>query len=92
MNKPKLNERVLPVKYTGRVNVDWFRKFTLAERLKILVGYNLVVGLRLVTQHTPGKFQPIVAAQTTKITTPTDQMKMRLENEMDVLMNEEEKK
>lgn len=86
MNKPQLNERVLPTKFTGRMCVDWHRRFTLKERLKILCGYNMVVAFRVVTQHTPGKFHPIIIGQTTKLITATDQVKMVLENEMDLLM------
>lgn len=71
MNKPFIRQRPLPTKFTGVISTDWFRKFAWHERLKILCGFNLNVSIRIVTQHTPGKYNPVIMAETSKHQTPS---------------------
>lgn len=80
MSKPYLRDKVMPTKFAGTISTDWFRKFTLKERLQILFGYNLSVAVRIVCVHAPGKFNPIIAAETTKHTEPSEQITDRLKN------------
>lgn len=86
MNKPVLNERVLPTKLCSDViEIDWFRRFTLKERLKILLGFNLIVGVRIGTQHKPGKFAQIIIGELSDQPTAAEHLKARLERAAKIL-------
>lgn len=37
-----------------------FRKLTFAERIKVLLGYNLAVEVHIATEHKPGTTKPMV--------------------------------
>jgi hypothetical protein len=53
-------------KYQDFAQVEWFRKFTLWERIKILLGMNCMIYLGMVTQHRPGYADVQIALTTTK--------------------------
>jgi len=80
MSRQIFKGRVLPTKFTGVISTDWHRTFTLKERLKILLGYNFSVAIRIVTVNSPGKFNPIIVGETTKHTSPSEMVKERLQN------------
>jgi hypothetical protein len=65
------------------LSADWFRKFTLRERLQILFGFNLIVLIRIPTQHHPGQFKPVVAGHTTKLLKPDDAMLEKMKAVLD---------
>ena len=70
----------MPTKFNHEISVDWFRRFTMKERLKILFGFNLAVAVRIVTVNAVGKYQPVIMAETSKFTTPSAQVQDRLKN------------
>lgn len=80
MNKPTLRDHVLPTKFTGVVSASWFRQFSFSERLRVLLGYNLAVEIRIVTQHSPGKFQSIVVGETSRNVTASSHVQERLQD------------
>jgi predicted RNA-binding Zn-ribbon protein involved in translation (DUF1610 family) len=53
--------RVLPVKQDKKIIIDALRPLRFKERLKILIGYNLKVCVRILTQHKPGVIDPKIA-------------------------------
>lgn len=55
-----------PVKHPFRhvINFEWFRDFTLWERIKILLGYNLEVSIRVPCLNNPGELGVLVMATT----------------------------
>ena len=57
-NKAPRYERVLPTKMKEVIHLEFFRKFTWRERLKILIGYNVRNSLEIQTQHCAGKITP----------------------------------
>lgn len=80
MSKPNLFHRVQPTKFRAIMSFDWFRKFTMKERIKILCGFNMTVAVRIPVEHSPGKYNPVVVAETSKFKEPSDQVKDRLKN------------
>ena len=78
--KPQVNEREVPVVYRHVLSVDWFRQFTFMDRVRIFLGYNLVVAVRIATRNDPNKFQPIIAGEVTKETTPSSYLKEQMKN------------
>lgn len=80
MNKPHLTERELPAKFSRVLEVDWFRRWTLKERLQILVGYNVAVCIRIACRHSAGAIRPFVRAETTKQLHPSDLLKTQMAN------------
>lgn len=68
----------MPTKFTGVISVDWYRAFTRMERLKIALGFNLNVAIRIVTQHSPGKYNPVIVAETSKSLTASESVRDRL--------------
>lgn len=66
-NKKPWTERVLRPKLRPFViQTDWFRGFSVWDRIKILFGCKMIVKVRIFTQHNPGQFQPIIAGEVTK--------------------------
>lgn len=47
----------VPIKFKKIMRADFFRKFTWKERLQILLGYRAVITFRVMTEHSPGRFQ-----------------------------------
>lgn len=80
----KIRERATPIECRHLMSADWFRKFTLKERLQILFGFNLIVMIRIATQHHPGQFKAIVAGHATKLMKPDDAMIEKLKAMLDV--------
>jgi hypothetical protein len=73
--------RVLPVKYKGGIiKLEWFRKFTFRERIMLLFGANFVVMVGVACEHSAGRWQPMIAGQCSKHTTPDDHMREAIEN------------
>lgn len=68
-----------PLKPTFRhvINFDWFREFTLLERLKILIGYNLDVAIRIPTLHKPGELGVLVIGEATKDVSAKENLRAR---------------
>lgn len=71
----KYREKPIPVQFKQTIQVDWYRKFTRWERIKIMFGYNFVVKLRMFVQHAPGHIQPIFKGETTKYDTAEDHVR-----------------
>ncbi len=82
-NRFKPKDRVLPVQCNHLLSADWFRRFTLSERIRILFGFNLIVLIRIPTQHHPGQFKPVVAGHTTKFLKPDDIMLEKMQAVLD---------
>lgn len=73
--------RVLPVKYKGGIiKIEWFRKFTWRERFALFFGANFVVMVGVACEHSAGRFQPMVAGQCSKDTSPDAHMRDAIEN------------
>lgn len=70
----------MPTRFQGVISVDWHREFTRMERLKIALGFNLAVAVRIVTQHSPGKYNPVIVAETTRSLTASDSVRDRLKD------------
>lgn len=79
----------MPPKYKHVLSVDWFRKFTLKERLKILFGYNIVVAFRVVTVNACGAYEPVIKAETTKNIDSKQQSLEQFENEIKLKLSNE---
>lgn len=80
MKKPRFNEREVPTVYRHILSADWFRKFSLWDRIRILFGFNLIVCVRITTVNSPGRFQPIIAAEVTKETTASNYLTEQMKN------------
>jgi len=74
--------RTLPTVYRHVINVDWFRKLTWRERIKILFGYNLNVLIRLRVKHNPGDFDPIIVGEVSPFTQPSELLRDRIETDI----------
>ena len=71
------------------MSVDWFRKFTLKERIKILFGFNFVVAIRVVTVNACGAYEPVIKGQTTIRLNSQDQALEQFENEVKLKLSNE---
>lgn len=72
---PKITERPVPTVWRSEFAFEWFREFTFWERVKILFGSNLVVMIGIATQHSPGKYQPLVIGNVSYDRNATEHMK-----------------
>jgi len=79
----KMRELALPVQCKHLMSADWFRRFTLKERLEIMFGFNLNVMIRIPTQHHPGQFNPLIAGHTSKLVKPDDIMLEKMKAVLD---------
>lgn len=66
MSKIKLPERVLPPVFGHQMQIEWFRKLTWRERIKIALGYSIVCRVDVNCQHKPGQFAPMPRVWITK--------------------------
>lgn len=74
-------QRELPVLYKGGIiKLEWFRKFTWRERFALLFGANFVVMVGVACEHRAGRFQPMIAGQCSKHTTPDNHMREAIDN------------
>lgn len=73
-------EQVEPVEYRHIIKVEWFRKFTLWDRIRILFGYSLVVQVGVATRHNPGPFQPLILGTVSKTLTADERNREIIEN------------
>lgn len=71
--KPRLTGNPLPPNFKHEYKFSWFRRLTLKERLKLIVGFNLQFHVHWLTAHAAGHCQPMIKMVTTKHLTPTDQ-------------------
>lgn len=78
MTKPPIGRPVKEV-YRHVIRTEWFRQFKWWERLRILVGFNLLVYVRIPTRHNPAAFQPIIGGRTTRHNTADDHLIAELE-------------
>lgn len=60
--------------------MEWFRKFTLRERLLLIFGHNMVVMIGVACQHSPGTFQPMIIGKCSKNQTPDQQMRENVDH------------
>lgn len=58
--------RELPTKMKEEIHLEFFRKFTLKERIKILIGFNIRNVVRIETQHRTGKIKPMLTTEVTQ--------------------------
>lgn len=72
--------RTLPTMFKHIVKVEWYRRFTLRERIAILFGANFVAMIGVATQHSPGSLQPLIVGNVSKHTTPDSHMRECIEN------------
>lgn len=79
----------MPVVYRHILKTDWLRTFSFKERVKILLGCSLVVAVRIVTQHSPGKIQPVIAGEVSDATEPSERLRTQLDN---ILVPQQEEK
>lgn len=82
MSKPLIPERPIPMKFSRLIEVDWFRTFTFRERLRLLLGYNVAVCIRIACRHSAGDIRPFVRAETTKQLHASDLLKTQMANAM----------
>jgi len=80
--KNPLYHRPLPPQHKHLLKIDWFRSFTLRERLKILLGHNLNVLIRIKTAHHPGAHEPTIAAEVTPHLKPTEHLRAQIEADL----------
>lgn len=71
----KVTEKPVPTVWRSEFSFEWFREFTFLERVKILFGCNLVVMVGVATQHSPGKYQPLVMGNVSHERNATEHMK-----------------
>jgi len=71
---PKRTERPVPTVYRHTIKVEWYRRFTLLDRLKIMIGYNFLVVAGVACQHNPGVVQPLVVGDVSRHLKPEDHM------------------
>lgn len=55
----------VPPRYKFNIELDSYRRFTMAERLKILFGYRAVISVNILTCHSPGQYEPSVSLSLT---------------------------
>lgn len=58
-------DKIPPPKFKWSVDLEFFRKLTWKERLKLAAGHNLRVKVVLHTQHKTGAYVPMCAITTT---------------------------
>lgn len=75
LTPPKRTERPVPRVYRHLIKLEHFRQFTLIERIKIVLGSNLVTLIGIATPHSPGEFQPLVIQRVSHQHTATDHMR-----------------
>lgn len=80
---PKRTERKVPTKFACNMKWEWFREFTLWERIQILFGCNLVVMTGVATQHRPGEFQPLLMGRVSYDKNATEHMQRVCANMID---------
>lgn len=66
MSKPKLTEREVPPVFVEELKLEAVRGLTLRERLRLLLGYNLLFTAIIKTQHRVGKTHQGVKVELTK--------------------------
>lgn len=64
--QPQRAERKVPTVFRHVIKTEWFRKFSIKDRFKILFGCNLVVAIGVPCQHNPGEIQPVILGKVTK--------------------------
>lgn len=69
-------------KYKHAICVEWFRKLTFLERLKLLFGANLLVRVVVCTRKMNLGWHPVIVGDVTEYTTPTDQQHAGLRKEL----------
>lgn len=85
-----MRDREVPTKYEHVIKWEWHRAFTLRERLKILIGYNLVALNAAAVRHNPGQpFHPKTFAALSKQLTPDDHMRQVVTDQMQALLTKE---
>jgi hypothetical protein len=67
---PPPTARLLPPKFKHVIEIAFRRRLRWKERLQILFGYNLLVEVKVLTEHSTGKFEPITQVQTTEFLDP----------------------
>jgi hypothetical protein len=77
---PKVTEKPVPTQWRSEFSFEWFRHFTFWERVKIAFGCNLVVMIGVATQHSPGKYQPLVIGNVSHDSNATEHMKHVCQN------------
>lgn len=75
----KSQARPAPEVYRHIIKNEWFREFTIRERLAILFGCNMVVMIGIATRHNPGAMQPLVLGRVSYQKNATDYMKSIVE-------------
>lgn len=75
MKKTDAPGRLLPVKFAHVIKCEYFRRFTFIERLKLLLGYNVVVMCGIAVRHNPGVAHPKFISQVSKHTEPSNHMR-----------------
>jgi hypothetical protein len=51
-------ERILPTPARAQIKGVVYRRLTLKERFKLLIGYSMLIEITVACQHSPGKTQP----------------------------------
>lgn len=60
------HQKTLPPKFKNIIELEFKRKLTVKERIKIAGGYNLILRLKVMTEHKPGNIQPSLDLVTTE--------------------------
>jgi len=58
--KKKPIGRVMPPQFKNVLDIGFHRQFTMCERIKILLGFNVNITMAVACEHSPGKFQPVM--------------------------------
>jgi hypothetical protein len=53
-----MTARILPTPARAQIKGVVFRRLTLKERFKLLIGYSMIIDITVACQHSPGKTQP----------------------------------
>jgi hypothetical protein len=72
MPKQPERGRVLPPQFKHILDLQFHRKLSRKERLKLVAGYELKLSLAVACEHKPGKFQPVLNLEIVKETDPKD--------------------
>lgn len=73
-NKPKPTDKILPkpVRFITRGFV--YRQFTFKEKLKLLLGYRVLLEIHVASEHNPGQTQPVTHFHLTPMKTQASAM------------------
>lgn len=53
-----MSARILPTPARAQIKGVVFRRLTLKERFKLILGYSMLIEITVACQHSPGKTQP----------------------------------